>query len=237
MKTYLKWSKNNFGDELNDIIFPRLGYTTCIEFNKKNLLDLNTNCVLGLGTLLNKKIKSKITVAGSGSDGISRPSQDLNYIFVRGKLTATHLDLSSKFGIGDPAYYLKTDIQKLNCNKKTRKVGIVPHWSSIGAINNSNIISPFLPVNQFIQEVSQCEYILAEAMHGAICADILRIPFAPIKIKNNVNEFKWHDWASCMNFDIKFGTISNHSFILSEDKILDKVVCNVTEHLETLKFN
>lgn len=235
MKSYLKWSKNNFGDELNDLIFPQLGYTKCIEYNKQNLLNLNTSCVLGLGTLLTKKIKSKITVAGAGSDGVSKPSVDLNYIFVRGKLTAKHLDLSIDKGVGDPAYFLTDYFRKIAVTTKTKNVGIVPHWSSIELISKENIISPFLPVDEFIKKVSNCEFILAEAMHGAICADILRIPFAPIKIKDNVNEFKWHDWASTIDLDIQFGTINHYKFTLSKDHTFDNCVKNVSENLTKLK--
>lgn len=236
MKAYLKWSKKNFGDELNDIIFPSLGYTKCIEYNKINLRNLDKNCVLGLGTLLTKKVVSPITVAGSGSDGHSRPSINLNYKFVRGKFTTKYLNLNDSLAVGDPVYYLYNYIHSKKSKVKNYKIGIIPHWKSLKQISGENIISPFLSVDEFIHKVSECEIILAEAMHGAMCADILRIPFAPIKIHGEFNEFKWQDWASILDLNLNFGTLDNYRLILSKDNMLDNTVKNVIKNLNFLKI-
>lgn len=235
MKAYLKWSKNNFGDELNDIIFPSLGYTKCIQYNKINLQNLNKDCILGLGTLLTKKVKSPITVAGAGSDGQSKPQANLNYKFVRGKLTTKYLNLKDSLGVGDPVYYLYDYINSKKSKVKNFKIGIIPHWKSLKQISGKNVISPFLPVNEFIHKVSECEIVLAEAMHGAMCADILRIPFAPIKIHSDFNEFKWQDWASTMDLNLRFGSINNYNVISSNENVLNSTVKNVTEKLQGIK--
>lgn len=235
MKYYLKWSKKNFGDELNDLIFPELGYANCLHFNKKNLLNLDSNTVLGLGTLLLKKINSPITVAGAGSDGIEKPKGNLNYIFVRGKLTTEFLNLPTSMAIGDPAYFLNNYFHSKKHSVTTREIGIVPHWTTLENFNDPNIISPHLPVDEFIREVSKCKILLCEAMHGAICADILRIPFAPVKIGKSFNEFKWLDWASTMNLNLDFGNLKNYKLTLSKDKDLEKTVNLVTEKLEELR--
>ena len=235
MKAYLKWSKNNFGDELNDLIFPSLGYKKCIQYNKINLQSLDKDCILGLGTLLTKKVKSPVTVAGAGSDGQSKPQANLDYQFVRGKLTTKFLNLKDSLGIGDPVYYLFDYIHSKQLKVKKHKIGIIPHWKSLKQISSENVISPFLPVDDFINKVSECETILAEAMHGAMCADILRIPFAPIKIHGEFNEFKWQDWASIMGFDLRFGSLNNYNLISSSENMLNSTVQNVKEKLEGLR--
>lgn len=220
MKYYLRWGGNNFGDNLNDIIFPKINIFNRINFEKKNFNSLPNNLYLGLGTLLTKKTPSSLIVLGSGSDGISKPKYALDYKFVRGKLTIDFLGLSESTPVGDTAYFLKEFIQSHALTDKKFKIGIIPHWNTqINKNFDCNIISPNQETENFIKEVSQCEFILAESMHGAICADILRIPFAPIIIeKKNFCKFKWLDWASSLDISLSFGDLNNYNFSLSKEK-------------------
>ncbi|MBV5343049.1 hypothetical protein JZU68_05375, partial [bacterium] len=39
------------------------------------------------------------------------------------------------------------------------------------------------------------------AMHGAILADALRVPWYPITNSTEILHFKWHDWFRSMNID------------------------------------
>lgn len=229
MSYYLKWPGNNFGDKLNDIIFPLVGVTNCIEYSKPNLAKLPKNTYLGLGTLLTKKIRSRVTVLGSGADGRRKPNIDLDYQFVRGKLTAKYLNLDLNIAAGDTAYFLKDYIQNLSTTKE-HKIGIIPHYVNDKVFKGDNVISPTLPIDQFIKETSKYKIILAEAMHGAICADILRIPWAPISIDSAaypIQYFKWQDWASMFNIELEFGDINNYKLYLSSDSMLNAISTNV----------
>jgi len=232
ISSYLKWPGNNFGDKLNDIIFPMLGVTNCIEYKKPNLINLTSATALGLGTLLTKKVRSPVTVFGSGADGSRKPNVNLNYKFVRGKYTANYLNLDNSLAIGDTAYFLKNYIQNLDVGFKNCDIGIIPHYVNDNEIDQDNIISPTLPIEEFIKKVSQCKIILAEAMHGAICADILRIPWAPITINNikyPIQYFKWNDFASVFDIQLDFGTIDSYKLYLSNDKQFNNVCSVITD--------
>jgi len=214
---YVRWPKNNFGDNLNDIIFDRLGVTNKIAFKKTNLQNLPPNTYLGLGTLLTNKLRSKTTVCGSGVDGNSVPSVPQDYLFVRGKLSAQKLGISQDYALGDTAYFLTEFIQSLAADKKTRKIGVIPHWQT--NYTGADAIPVTLPVDEFIYRVSECEYIHAEAMHGAICADILRIPFTPVVLGRNFNHTKWLDWASVLEIPLEFN--SRHCCMSSDKKLIE----------------
>jgi len=234
ISSYLKWPGNNFGDKLNDIIFNSLGITESIDYKKPNLHGLTKTTALGLGTLLTRKVVSPVTVLGSGANGISHPKIPLNYKFVRGKGTAAYLNLDPSLAVGDTAFFLKDYIQDLNTTYKEYDIGIIPHYINNNTLTGDNIISPTLPIDEFIIKVSKCKLILAEAMHGAICADILRIPWAPISIDSDkypIQNFKWNDFASVFDIELKFGNLDSYNTYLSTDKKLNSVSDNVRNQL------
>jgi succinoglycan biosynthesis protein ExoV len=41
--------------------------------------------------------------------------------------------------------------------------------------------------------------VLTEAMHGAIVADTLRVPFVPLVSSREISSFKWMDWTLSMD--------------------------------------
>lgn len=239
---YIRWPKFNFGDNLNDLIFPSYGIIENLEFNKKGLFSSNKDDLLGLGTLLTKKLIVPLNVLGSGSDG-TLPKRVQCFSFVRGNLTADLLGLDRHLAVGDTAYFLRSYFLSKASNVKIRKIGVIPHWGNIICKNDwikefrldpDSIIEPNLPTDEFIFKVSQCEVILSESMHGAILADILRIPFSPITIRKEqpLCEFKWRDWSSMLSLDLCFGDMKNHRFHLSKDSFSEKLENNVKEKLD-----
>lgn len=229
---YIRWPSNNLGDNLNDIIFPSLGITEKLDFRKHNFGKFGTDCVLGLGTLLNKKIIKSCTVAGSGSSGTTTPQVPLRYEFVRGPLTAGYIGIPKSKALGDTAYYLTGWMQRQSSNAIENKIGIIPHWST--PLYGDNVIRPELSIEEFIKKLSSCRAVIAEAMHGAICADMLRVPWAPIQIGVGFDHFKWHDWARSMDLNIEIGDLRRYRFYLSRDSVLDRTTDHVTSALESI---
>lgn len=229
---YLRWPNNNFGDNLNDLIFPRLGVHQSLAYHKSQFNQYNEQCLLGLGTLISKKINVPITVAGSGCNGTSHPKVALNYEFVRGPETAKFLGLPRYKSVGDPAYYLIGWMQAQAQQIRGHGVSIIPHMAT--PLYGDNVIRPELSTEEFIKRVAGSRYVLAEAMHGAVCADILRVPWCPLQISARFDHFKWHDWARSMNLEIQIDDLRHQRhFYLSSDRDLDQITTNVTHALET----
>ena len=44
--------------------------------------------------------------------------------------------------------------------------------------------------------------MLTEALHGAIVADALRVPWIPIRLYDRYSEFKWRDWTESMHLPL-----------------------------------
>jgi len=229
---YLSWHAKNFGDRLNDYIFQGL---TPLAFRVPVLKNLPDGTALGVGTLLNYKMLSDCTILGSGTNGEQVPGIDLNYSFVRGRLTAEKLKLPKKYSVGDTAFGVRGYFESL-AGQQIHEIGIIPHYRNLPVIEDDRVIRVDMPYAQFIKRVSQCKIILTEAMHGAILADCLRIPWAPVSIDSErypIPRFKWNDFASVLDIEPEWGDLTSYKLHLSEQYRLDKVSNEVNERLKT----
>lgn len=198
---FYKDPKGNFGDDLNPWLWPKLIGDT---------LDENANeLFVGIGTLINHRLPTSPTkhIFGSGLGYGYLPKIDSSYIFhaVRGYKTAEALNLDSSIVITDPAILIRTVFYP-KAAKKTYRFGFIPHidsisnfdWESLCNDIGLRFISSHWDVERVMLEIGQCETILAEAMHGAIVADTLRVPWIPISCYGGVLDFKWNDWLSSL---------------------------------------
>jgi succinoglycan biosynthesis protein ExoV len=157
----------------------------------------------------------KLHIFGSGSDLTNNKIEWLKKFecavhFVRGPLTARNWDCKGK-SLTDGALLLyQTSLRDLP-NIKSKKVGYIPHHCSSNNANFQKICESadieFIDVRtkniqKFISQVKSCDYIIAEALHGAIVADIFRKPWVAIKSSAYINEFKWTDW--CMSLNLSY---------------------------------
>jgi succinoglycan biosynthesis protein ExoV len=209
---FYKSKHGNFGDDLNDWLWPRL-----IPENDSDI------CLLGIGSILfdeNPSLKAISTkskvVFGTGI----RPTADYstltvdplwNILFLRGPLSAGALDNKYQY-ITDAAYALRQIDgfdQYLECEKEY-EVSLMPYFKSLDYFNWPEIckelgfhyISPLSEngVEFTIKEIAKSKKLITEAMHGAIVADILRVPWhrfvftTPFTEGGRVSDFKWRDW-------------------------------------------
>jgi succinoglycan biosynthesis protein ExoV len=200
---YFKAAGGNFGDDLNPWLWPRL---------LGEVLDDDASTLfVGIGTLLNHRIPAqpRKVVFGTGAGYGSLPQLDGRFRFycVRGPLTAQALGLDADLAVTDPAALIAS--VELPSVSTGGGVAYMPHvssvlrgdWAAVCTTAGLRFIDPRWPVNTVLEEIRRSELLLAEAMHGAIVADALRIPWAPVACYGEVFEFKWRDWCASLGLD------------------------------------
>lgn len=193
----------NFGDALNPWLWHRL---------LPGHFSPDDNVVfLGIGTILQAGIPeaSRYVVLGAGSGYGALPAVDSRWEFhaVRGPLTAAALHLPREAAVTDAAYLL--NLVDLPAARTGKPIGFMPHWRSLRRIPwraicefaGLRFINPFAPVEQVLAELRGCDRLVTEAMHGAIVADLLRVPWVPVRLGDHFLDFKWRDWLAAMEVD------------------------------------
>jgi succinoglycan biosynthesis protein ExoV len=196
----------NFGDMLNQWLWPQLLQGLASDTPLDHVTARDT-ILIGIGTLLDDRVPDlgRKIVFGSGAGyGAGLPVLDDRWTFlcVRGPLTAEALGLDRTVAITDAAILLR--LLDLPEPGKRFAVSFMPHWEShcqdrwhqAAEASGIHYIDPFAPVSQVIEEIRCSECLIAEAMHGAIVADIFRVPWIPIETGTQVLPFKWQDWCA-----------------------------------------
>ncbi len=209
MLYYCKVRHGNFGDDLNPWLWPRLAPEVCAEDNPA--------LFLGIGTILSYRIPVEPVkvVFGSGWADSRPPRMDQKWFVycVRGPLTAARLGLDPSLAGVDPAVLVRRI--PAAAEKKCHPVSFMPHhwstrhadWASLSARVGIHCIDPRSGVDRILSELQQTELLLAEAMHGAIVADALRVPWIPVRIYAGFQEFKWQDWAQSVRVPVNLASV------------------------------
>lgn len=211
----------NFGDALNPLIF---NYYLGSVLNNDD-----SECILGIGSILGlKKPNSNqiFHVISSGfADGMESTygktpvlDEKYNIIAVRGPLTAHRLGLDKSMAVVDGASLLfDMDLFHDETIEKEYECSFIPHIGSEQFYNYKpicekygiNYISPSQDVNEVLLQIKKSKHILAEAMHGAIVADALRVKWHPVKFYKTINKFKWNDWSYSLEMgDVNFSELN-----------------------------
>lgn len=202
MKLYFyRGHQPNFGDELNHWLLPKV-FPGFFDDGEAELF-------LGIGSVLfdhHPQAPTKI-VFGSGYGGYTPlPRFDARWkvYCVRGPRTAAACGLPPDKVAGDAAIL----IHRFHGLAPARRVGasFMPHWESLQRgqweavcrLAGVRFIDPRRPVEQVLQEIATSEVLVTEAMHGAIVADALRVPWVPVLPFHRSHHFKWHDWAESL---------------------------------------
>jgi succinoglycan biosynthesis protein ExoV len=190
---------NNFGDELNPWIWPRL---------LPEIFDNDDSSIfIGIGTLLNDKVPKlpKKFVMGSGvgyGSGLPAIDRNWNFYFVRGPLSSKALGIPTNYAVSDGAILLRTLTWKEE--PKQHKVSYMPHclsasigdWGSLLNRVGINYINPSDSIENVLSNIQRSEMIITEALHGAIIADLFRVPWIATRSNKSILDIKWHDWCS-----------------------------------------
>lgn len=229
---YYKSSKGNFGDDLNGWLWPK------IFGEEKGSSDLG---FLGIGSILHsdshilKEGKDfRKVIFGTGikpSLGYKNLKIDDSFDirFLRGPLSAYALGNVHPF-ISDAAYAIRAlpDFNQLQDQEKKYDISLMPYFHSVNYYDWPKIcedlgyhyISPLSEngVEFTLKEIAASKSIITEAMHGAILADALRVPWhrfvfsTPSTEGGRISDFKWMDW--CLSIGIYNPEVSYISFFV-----------------------
>lgn len=187
----------NFGDDLNDLIWPELF---------PNLSEIKNDTELyGIGTILGGKVKNtgNRVVLGSGL-GYRKPQaldKHWDIRWLRGQLSAQALGIDPKFALGDGAL-LWSELKA--AGSLGDAIGFIPHhatwesydWQTIAKQAGLLAINPKASPQQVANQIRQCRRVICESLHGAIFADCLQVPWHAVVLAYRFNNFKWKDWLS-----------------------------------------
>ncbi|MCB9988472.1 MAG: hypothetical protein H6868_03950 [Rhodospirillales bacterium] len=206
---YFQGKRPNFGDELNPWLWPRI---------LPDFFDDNDDIAfLGIGSIIGKALPVTTTrKIVCGAAYVEEYSQykpnlrgaDWDVFFVRGPRTASLLDIPQDLALGDSALLLRTVVD--TSRYKPEVVSFMPHWESLSCghweevcrLTGINLIDPRQPVETVLDEMLRSKVVIAEAMHGAIVADALRIPWIPLLPIHSSHRGKWKDWSGSMAMDL-----------------------------------
>ena len=204
--TYRDKCKPNFGDDLNVWLWKELlpGHWD----NDEDTL------FCGIGSIIGKNMlpsAQRYIVFGSGT-GYDPPPRDFggsnwDIRCVRGPLTAQVLNLDPTMAIADGAVLLSLLPEFAPLAEADRR-GIVfmPHYEALDAGNwkeaaeraGVQFLDPHAESRATVRAIREAKLVLADAMHAAIVADSLRVPWIPLRTSGQINSFKWLDWALSM---------------------------------------
>ncbi len=215
MKLYF-YRKNdkqpNFGDELNVWLWDKL---------LPGVFDDNeATTFLGIGSLLNNLVAERapnaqqIVVFSTGvgyvgygvsyEAGLPKMDQSWKVYCVRGPFSAYKLGLPPEVAVTDGAALVRRVFQP--SGQKVHKFSYMPHfsqsiqggqtWSDVCELAGVNYIDARWPIEKVLSMISETEVLLTEALHGAIVADALRVPWICIQTApERLLPFKWQDWC------------------------------------------
>ena len=190
----------NFGDELNRYLWPRLLPGVFDREDGRQFV--------GIGTLLNDRLPtaSRIIVFGSGVGYYGPPqrSERWSIYCVRGPLSAKALGLGHDAAVTDPAALI-VRVTTTPAPSARIPCAFMPHWQSepdawkdVCARAGVGFIDPREQPERVLAAIRRTDVLVTEAMHGAIVADALRIPWVPVRSRPAINAFKWDDWCGSM---------------------------------------
>lgn len=203
---YYRGPRPNFGDDLNALLWR--------EVLPSTVWDASDAVLVGIGSILTEPGLShlaapgtRVIVLGSGTSYGAAPIElhHWHVLAVRGPLSANAIRLPAS--AATDGAYLVADAPAITGPPVYRSETVfIPHhrsllnrpWADAAAEAGMTFVSPEWPVEEIFEHLARAKLVLTEAMHGAIVADALRIPWIPLAISPALDEFKWRDWLGSL---------------------------------------
>jgi succinoglycan biosynthesis protein ExoV len=195
---YYRDPRGNFGDDLNPWLWPRLLPRPPGECCGDALF-------VGVGTLLNDRLpaapRTVVFGTGAGYGPPPRVAGEWRVYCVRGRRTAAALGLPERAAAGDAALLVRRLIEPAGAQE--HPASFMPHhrtaeradWRGLCEAAGVHYLDPAAPVGETLEAIRRSAVVVAEAMHAAVVADALRVPWVPVRTSAHVLEFKWQDWS------------------------------------------
>lgn len=212
---YYRDPVGNFGDDINELIWPRL---------LPEMADAPDDVVLvGIGSLLDadrfrdvETAGKRVFVLGSGAAYGRLPDgyRDWTYLAVRGPLTAKLIG-RPEAAVTDSAALLATLPDLTPKAERRDAILFMPHhrtlvnsnWRKAAERAGMEFVDPQWRPDRILEAYGRARLVVTEAMHGAIVADTLRIPWIPVIISPEVSVFKWRDWLGSLGLPYRPTTL------------------------------
>lgn len=208
---YFRWVRPNFGDDINSWLWHEVS---------PGLIDLNDKSVLiGIGTILDATITKRFMTAqrfssmGSGVGYGELPDltrSEWENVTVRGPLSAKALHLPDS-AVGTDGAILLAALDRCRALPDSERHGVVfmPHhkapdfrkWRAICERAGVEYLDPEWDSIALVARIRSARLVLADAMHAAIVADTMRVPWVALSSSEQTNTFKWTDWTRSMRVD------------------------------------
>lgn len=205
MRLYYFTQSSNFGDSLNSWLWHRL-------LPQAWAADDDTYFA-GIGTIINADMPAaqRWIVFGSGVGYGSLPAhfggRGWTIAAVRGPLSAAVLRLPAEAAVTDGAMLLAT-LPEYRPVPASERAGVVfvPHfeaergaaWPLACDMADVEYVNPLGDSRAIVERIRGARLVIAEAMHAAIVADAVRVPWIPVVSSPQVSTFKWLDWTRSM---------------------------------------
>jgi succinoglycan biosynthesis protein ExoV len=210
---YYRSPNGNFGDDLNAVLWKEVLQPECFDVDDAVLLGIGSifrEDFLSAGTTARKRVFVLGSGAGTGPLPNRWPNADWSILAVRGPLTANVIGLPAT-AVTDSAALLATAPALLPAGPKRDDIVFMPHynsvtnsrWPQICAQIGITFIDAHDPVDTVLDRIARAGLVITEAMHGAIVADTLRVPWIPVLCSPAILPFKWIDWTQSLDIDFQ----------------------------------
>jgi succinoglycan biosynthesis protein ExoV len=210
--TYFQNTPSNFGDELNAVMWRQLLPEGFLDEDAGELF-------LGIGSILWDHLPRLPMkhVMGSGFGGYTSPPDvhdgSWNVVWVRGPVTAARLQLDPRLAICDSAILVRaTALPPPAAGSGTV---FMPHfesaargdWQRACTLAGIDYLDPRDGIEALLARIRGARLMMTEAMHGAIVADALRVPWIGVVPFFPQHRAKWEDWALSLDIALRPATL------------------------------